>query len=659
MSFTNRLVDLFFAVGVRRRPVGALAWIILPFSIVLGGWVIYAALFAIVDPLAHSVIFVCGMLALLFLVCGASPTSNPTWPHWTDYLFSLAALASGIYFFLHMKEIATRISLLDELSSADVFFGSIVFGLTLEATRRAAGIGLLAVALLFVAYNLAGQHLGGVLGHGGISYLHFLDVMMFTTEGVFGVAVRVAATYAFLFVFFGVVLERAGGANFFFNVAAVLAGRRVGGPAKIAVISSGAYGMISGSPTADVVTTGTVTIPIMKRLGYSGVAAGAIEVVASSGGSVVPPVMGSAAFIMAEYTGLAYRDIAIAALLPAILYYVGLFAQVHFCSLRLGLTGLPEDQIPTLKDTLKKGGLFLVPLAVLVVSLLLGYSPTSVAVWGAISVIAVAALRKDTRLGPWAILRCLADTTMMMVTITAACAAAGLVVGGVSMTGLAPKFTHLLDMLSGGEPLVAMMAIAGLVLLLGMGMPTPNVYILSAVLVGPTLVQLGIDKMAGNLFLIFFAALSAMTPPVAVAAFAAAPIAQANPLQIAVTAVRFCIAGFIIPFVFVFSPSLLMVGSVPMIVLNFGTAAIGVVLLAAAMEGYLLKRLSRPARLCIGIGALLGIAPGLTVALIGLGVVAVGLVLPGPRQDGFIEAKISKADGEPRSRERRLPESSP
>jgi TRAP transporter 4TM/12TM fusion protein len=623
--FGDRVIDLFFSVGARRRPRGAVAWLILPFAIAIGVWVIYAALFAIIDPLAHSMIFACGMLALLFLVCGPTANSDKVKPHWTDWPLAALSLACGIYFFMHIREIATRITLLDPLSDADMFFGTAIFLLTLEATRRATGLGLTIVVLIFVGYNLFGHHLGGVLGHSEIDLTHFLDVMVFTTDGIFGVAVRVAATYAFLFVLFGTVLDRAGGARFFFNIAAVFTGRRPGGPAKVAVISSGLYGMISGSPTADVVTTGSVTIPVMKRLGYSGTLAGAIEVAASTGGSIMPPVMGSAAFIMAEYTGIPYRDIAIAAAIPAILYYVGVYAQVHLRSVRLGFRGLPADQIPTLRATMKDGGVFVVPLVVLVIFLLLGYSPNMVAVAAAISVIAVAALRRETRMGPVRLLHALADATMLMITVTAACAAAGLVIGGISMTGLAQKFGHLMDIVAGGQLLPTLIMVAALSLLLGMGMPTPNVYILTAVLTGPMLASLGVDKMAGNLFLVYFAALSAMTPPVAVAAYAAAPIADANPLQVGFTAVRVCIAAFIVPFAFVYGPELLLNGPIWAIALNFATAAVGVVLLAASLEGWLKGPLAWHARLLLAGASLALIAPGVPAALIGIALTAAAL----------------------------------
>lgn len=619
MTLGERCIDLFFSVGARRRPDGVVAWLILPFAIAIGAWVIYAALFAIIDPLAHSIIFACGMLALLFLVCGPRPSSHPVRPHWTDWVLSAASLAAGVYFALHVKEISTRITLLDPLSPADMTFGTIIFLVTLEATRRATGLGLTLVVLVFVAYNLLGHHLGGVLGHGEITYTHFLDQIVFTTEGIFGVAVRVAATYAFLFVLFGTVLDRAGGARFFFNIAAAFTGRRPGGPAKVAVISSGLYGMLSGSPTADVVTTGSVNIPIMKRLGYSGTVAGAFEVAASTGGSIMPPVMGSAAFIMAEYTGIPYRDIAIAAFLPALLYYVGVYTQVHLRSVRMGFKGLPEDQIPSVGAAMRDGGVFIVPLVFLIVALLMGYSPSMVAVIATVSVVAVAALRRETRMGPARLLRALAEATMLMITVTAACAAAGLVIGGISMTGLAQKFGHLLDIVAGGHLLPSLVVIGALSLLLGMGMPTPNVYILTAVLSAPILAALGVDKMAGNLFLVYFAALSAMTPPVAVAAYAAAPIADANPLHIGFTAVRISIAAFLVPFAFVYGPELLMQGPAWKIALSFGTAVAGVIFLAAALEGWFRGPLIRVSRVLLAGAALALIAPGVAAALIGIG----------------------------------------
>ncbi|MFQ5765208.1 MAG: TRAP transporter permease, partial [Rhodospirillales bacterium] len=372
----------------------------------------------------------------------------------------------------------------------------------------------------------------------------------------------------------------------FFEFAAALGGRRPGGPAKVAVVSSGLYGMISGSPTSDVVVTGSITIPIMRRLGYPRALAGAVEVAASTGGSLVPPVMGSAAFIMAEYTGIEYRDIVVAAVLPALLYYVSIYAQVHFRSLKMGLRSLDEDRIPRLGPTLRQGGLFFVPLAALTAGLLFGYTPTMVAVFGTVAVLAVAALRKKTRLGPSGLFKALAETSFRMVPVAGACAAAGLVIAGITMTGLAAKFAHVVYAITGAAVFPSLLIAAALTIVLGLGMPTPSAYILAAVLMGPLLANLGVPNMPAHLFLLYYAVMSAITPPVAVAAYAASSFAEANPLHIAALAVRLALAAFIVPFAFVYGPELLMIGSPWEILAAFITAGAGVVLLALAVEGY-------------------------------------------------------------------------
>jgi TRAP-type mannitol/chloroaromatic compound transport system permease large subunit len=433
-------LGFFFQVGVRRRPTGWLAYVVTPFAALLAVWVITAATVIIVAPWTLAVTVLSAMMTLAFLGVGARARSDPERPSPIDWLLSAAALACGVYFTIHAGAIEQRVVLLDPLSTADIVFAAILFVLTLEITRRTTGMGLTLVVLLFVAYNLLGHRLDGVLKHGYIDLLHFLEITVFTTDGILGLPVRVAATYAFLFVLFGTVLLQARGGDFFFDLAAALAGRRPGGPAKIAVVSSGVYGMVSGSPTSDVVTTGSITIPIMKRLGYQGRLAAAVEVAASTGGSLAPPVMGAAAFIMAEYTGIDYAAIAVAALIPALLYYLSVYAQVHFRSLKLGLQPLEPELIPRLTPTLKSGGLFLVPLIVITVALLMGYTPTSVAVYGSIAVLAVAALRKHTRVGPVGLYKALAETAFRMIPVAGACAAAGLVIAGITMTGLASAY---------------------------------------------------------------------------------------------------------------------------------------------------------------------------------------------------------------------------
>ena len=576
----------WFSIGCRRRPTGWVAHLIAPLAALLAVMVILAATVIILDPWALAAMFITGMFTLAFLTVGASPDSSTETPPLIDWILSGASLGTGLYFAYIGPEIESRISLLAPLEMPEMIAGSIALLLTLEITRRTTGLGLTTVVLFFIAYNFFGHNLSGVLQHGYIDYNHFLDIMVFTTDGVMGLPVRVAATYAFLFVLFGTLMFYAKGSDFFFDFAASISGKQPGGPAKVAVVSSGLYGMISGSPTSDVVTTGSITIPIMKRLGYKGSVAGAIEVAASTGGSLVPPVMGSAAFIMAEYTGIDYADIAIAALLPAILYYVGVYSQVHFRAIRMGFGGLDPNNIPNIWPVLKKGGLFFAPLVVLTWALLDGYTPTMVAVFGSFSIIAVAALKRATRVGLITIYKALAETSMRMVPVAGACAAAGVVIAGITMTGLAAKFAHLIYGITDAQVFWTLIIAAMVTVVLGLGMPTPSAYILAAVLIGPLMEELKIHVLPGHLFLLYFAVMSAITPPVAVAAYAASSIAEDNPLAIAAHAVKLALAAFIVPFAFVYGPELLWMGPIWLTAVSFSTAALGIFLIAASVESH-------------------------------------------------------------------------
>lgn len=602
-------VRLLLSTGPRRHLDGVLGHAVNFIAAAIALWVIYATVISTADLYAMTIKFLSVMLALLFVLHGAASTSSPQRPSVLDFTFAVASLAAGVYFDINSENILNRISLMDPLSDLDILFGSILFFLTIEATRRTIGMALTSIVVVFVIYNLFGHVLGGAVGHGLIPYEHFLDLMVFTTDGIFGVPLRVVATYVFLFVLFGTFLTRSGGGDFFFNLATALTGRKVGGPAKVAVISSGLYGTISGSPTSDVVVTGSINIPMMQRLGYPAVLAAGVEITASTGGSMLPPVMGSAAFIMAEYTGIPYRDIAVAAVIPAILYYVGVYTQVHLRSLRLGLHGMAEKDIPKLGATLRQGLPFYVPLAVLVSALLLGYSPTYVAIYATLSVIALTMLRKDTRLSFKDYYSILAETTLLTVSVTAACAAAGLVIGGLSMTGLAAKFSSLIFLLTGSNLFPSLLMAGALTILLGMGMPTPSVYIMAAVLTGPVLINLGVPVMAAHMFILYYACLSAITPPVAVAAYAASAIARANPLEIAVAACRLSVVTFIVPFAFVYSHGILLMGSPSNIALDTLSAFAGALLLGAAVEGYYKGQIAWWGRVLLGIGGCLLLGP--------------------------------------------------
>ena len=621
------VLEILFSVGARREPKGAVGVVASALAFATTCYVLYAAVLAIVDPLVMVAIFFSLMLALLFLTVDVHPNGGDRPTPLFDLVASAVAVACGVYFLVQGDVLAQRISLLDPLTPLDVAVGTAVCVLTVEASRRTVGLGLTLIVVIMIAYNLFGDRLSGVLRHGLITYDHFLDQTMFTTNGVFGAPLRVAATYAFLFVLFGTLLEKCGGSDFFFKIAAVVSGRQVGGPAKVAVFSSALYGTVSGSPTSDVVTTGSVTIPMMRRLGYPRTLAGAIEVSASSSGGLIPPVMASAAFIMVEVTGIPYLDIVQAAVIPAALYLIGVLAQVHFLSHRYGLGQMDPDMIPTARNAMQDGGLFILPLVTIVYALLEGYSISYVAVGGILSVIAVAMVRRQTRPGVVALFDIMVLAARRMVPVAAACAAAGLVVGGISMTGLSGKLAIGLFALAGDSAFLVLL-IAGLIaILLGMGMPTPSAYIMSAVLIAPALISLGFEMMSVHFFLLYFAALSAMTPPVAVAAYAAASLAEANPLAIAARACALAAPAFIMPFVFIHRPELLGEGNTLVVLSAFATSAVGVILLAVALAAFFRGPLSMIGRLALAVGGVMLLMPGLLTDGMGLAVAVVVLLV--------------------------------
>jgi TRAP transporter 4TM/12TM fusion protein len=625
----SNILSSILETGTKRQLSPKLARILQSIAAIIALGVIYTTTIVYVDLFAMTIVFLSSMLALLFLMYTSGSRGRTDSPSLIDWVLSLTSVAAGVYFIVESSRIVERITLLFPLEMPDLIAGSALFFLTIEATRRTVGFGLTSVVTIFVLYNLFGHGLPAGLGFREVGYNHFLDIMLFTSDGLFGVPLRVAATYAFLFVLFGTFLSRAGGADFFFDLASAVAGRRVGGPAKIAVISSGLYGTMSGSPTSDVVTTGSITIPMMQRLGYGKSLSGSVEVAASAGGSLLPPVMGSAAFIMAEYTGIEYRDIAIAGIVPALLYYVCVYTQIHLRSEKMGLKGLEENEVSTVKVAMSNGGLFIIPLLVLSVALVMGYSPTYVAAFASLSVIAVAAIKPSTRMGLKSIWEALGETTLRMVSVTAACAAAGLVIGGISMTGLGGKFADLVFMLAGSSSILVLIISALLAIILGMGMPTPSAFILAAVLVGPTLSSLDFSAMQSNMFILYFAVLSAMTPPVAVAAFAASAIADAKPLGIAVGAVKLAITAFVVPFAFMYGEGLLLEGPITGIILNCLTAFLGVIVLSAGIEGYWRAPLSGIAQAMLLVAGLMFLAPsiialGIATAL----VMAVVLITP-------------------------------
>ncbi|MFK5978150.1 MAG: TRAP transporter fused permease subunit [Rhizobiaceae bacterium] len=568
--------------GVRRSLDGTLGNLVYAVAALFAIWVVYANIIALPDVLLVGILFVCGIFSLLFLSIGATKSSGKN-PSVFDWVLAAGSIVCGIYFFSTRDALAEHITLLYALSPTQIFFGSLLLFLTLEATRRTTGPGLTLIVSMFVIYNLFGHQLPPPIGHGYIDFGSFIDTMMYTTDGVFGVPIQVAASYVFLFVLFGTLLTQAGGAEFMFRLAAALTGKSPGGPAKIAILSSGLYGMISGSPTSDVATTGSITIPVMKRLGYAPRFAGAVEVAASTGGAAMPSVMGSAAFILAEYTAIDYRTIVIAALIPALLYYLGIYIQVHLRAVKDNLK--PLEDTGSVFEILNKGWVFVLPLGVITTALFVGYTPTFVAVFGSGALLGASFLNKETRLGPKKLLRAIGQSTLRMLPVAGACAAAGLVIGGLTMTGLSMKASSIVSLVAGFGNLYLLLLGALITIILGLGMPTPSAYILAAVLVGPAFAEANLPVLSSNMFLLYFALLSALTPPIAVAAFAAAAIADEDAMKISVTSVKLAAIGFVLPFLFVWNPSLLAQGPPIWIATAAAGGVVVTVMLAYVLEG--------------------------------------------------------------------------
>ena len=571
-------------------------------------------------------LFVSIVLVLAFLTTTGNP-DRPTGRSYVAWLLSGLAFSACSYFVWMRPVHADRLPMIDELTLVDMGLSVVLILLVLEATRRCIGLTLVLLVMAFLAYTVFGNRLVGSFAHRGFSPQEIIDHLVFSTNGLFGPALEVAAFLVVVFVLFGALLERAGGADFFYDFANALVGRQVGGPSKVAVVSSGLYGSISGSPTADVVTTGAFSIPLMIRTGMSRVYAGAIEAAASTGGALLPPVMGSAAFLMADFTGIPYGTIALAALPSALLYYVSVFLAVHFRAHRDGLKPTMDASTPALRSVLRRHWAFFLPIGVLVWAVLALNRP---AFAGAISCLAILPILLWRAGSIPEALRwlgaALADGMKGMVGVGVACAVAGLVVGTLAMTDLSGKISSALFALSMGSVALTVVTAACVIVVLGMGMPTPAVYALSAVLAAPALTSLGVPVLAAHLFIVYLASMSAITPPVAVAAFAAASIAQGDPLRIAVVACRVAMVAFILPFLYLHEPALLLAAEPTQIALTLARLASAILFLNAGIEGFLHRRLDPIARVGFLLGGMLLLPGDGPSSLIGLGFI-VGSVL--------------------------------
>lgn len=552
---------------------------------------LYGAPFGFIDSYILRGLFVSFAVSLTFICftpVKTAPENSEDVPL-PDILLSAASLCIGAYLTINGHDIINRWTGVDPLLPMDWVVTAALVLLILEVTRRTVGPVLLGIILLFIAYNFVGKYLPGYWGHRGCTLETFLDRMVFTYDGIFSTPLGVACTYVFMFVLFGQVFNAAGGGKFFFNLAASIAGRMRGGPAKISVIASALYGTVSGSPVSDVVTTGSITIPLMKRLGYTPEFAGAVAASACSGASILPPIMGTAAFLMVDVAGIPYIEIAIAATIPAIIYYIALMIQVHDRSVMQGMRPIADEDHPVepAGKVLRENWLYLIPIVLLVFLIIERVTPTVVGLCATLAVIAVSWLIPGHRMGVKEIYAALRKTCLGILTVANASAAAGMVIGGIMLTGLGGKFTSLVFAATGGQSGLCLAMVALVCIVLGMGMPVPAAYVLTATLAAPALLEFKFSLMGAHLFIVYFAAISAITPPVAVAAYAAAGISEGNPNSTGVQAVKLSIAAYLVPFVFMYRPGLLMSGSIFDIVYATVVAAIGVACVASGLEGYL------------------------------------------------------------------------
>ncbi len=505
-----------------------------------------------------------------------------------DVLLALISFGVASYYLIQGDKFLNWSYGFSQPDWGDMLAGLILVALVIELCRRSTGWGLTSLVLVLILFCIFGAYIPGPLKHENFTWNYFVEMLTITNNGIFGSPLEVAATYAFLFVLFGNFYEKTGGGELFYQVAAALTGRMRGGAVKACITSSGLYGSVSGSPTADVATTGPLTIPLMKREGISAERAAAIEATASSGGAMLPPVMGAVAFIMSDMTGLPYSSIALASLLPALVYYAALFITVHNEAIRNNEGTMTADQIPALWPSLQRGWRHLLPLAALVGFLVMGYTPVYVAAGSTACIIALSWFSKKAAIGPKKFVACCTQTIFQIVPLIGAVAAAGIIIGAVEISGLAGKFTLLITYLSGGYLISTLLLSAVFLILLGMGMPTPAVYLTAAALLAPVLSQtFKLPLMQLHLFMVYFACLSAITPPVAVANFAASAIADAQPMAVGYHAVRLALGGFLLPFFFLFNPALNFQGPFLMIAQAFIVAIMMVGMASVAINGHL------------------------------------------------------------------------
>ena len=617
-----------------RQYTGLAAILVSTIAIVLSLFHLYTAGFGVLLALKQRAVHLGFIFTLIFLLYPAKKNKKESkFVLVIDLIFALGSIAISSYIIINYKALVHRAGMYTQLDQVMAIMAIII---VLEGTRRALGPELPVISILFLLYAHFGQQMPGMLAHRGYSWSRIASHMYFTTEGIFGIPLGVSATYIFLFLLLGAFAKRTGLGDLFIDLALSLTGRTTGGPAKAAVVSSGFMGSISGSSVANTVTTGSFTIPLMKRVGYNSQFAAAVEASASTGGQIMPPIMGAAAFIMAEFIGVPYVTIAKAAILPAILYYITVGLMVHFEAKKQDLQGMKPELIPKFLSVLKNRGHMIAPLIIIFYYLFRGYTPLRAAYLGILVSFALSFLKKDTRMDLQDLLDTLKEGAISALGVAAACAAVGFIVGVTTLTGLGLKFTSITVALAQGNLFLALFFTMVACTILGTGLPTTATYIVLATMAAPALTELGVPILAAHLFVLYFGVVADLTPPAALAAYAGAGIAGSNPLKTGITAVKLAIAGFVVPFVFAYSPSLLLIDTtVTQVILITGSSILGVFALAAAVLGYLNRKTTIIERFLLLGSALALLIPGWQSDILGILLLGVVLYLQFKNKEDF------------------------
>lgn len=632
-----------------RKLSGPLAKIVTAIAIGMSAFHLYTAGFGTLLSVRQRSLHLILAFTLGFLLYPGFKKSSRTKPSIFDFAFAGLAIVIFGYLFVNVKTIATRGG---DIQQLDIILGALAILLTLEITRRVVGPELPIVAMVFLAYAKFGPSMPGILAHRGFSYERIISHMYLTTEGLLGIPTGVSATFVFMFILFGAFLDKTGVGKFFIDLAYGLTGHLKSGPAMTAVVASGFMGSISGSSVANTVTTGAFTIPLMKRVGYKPYFAGAVEAAASTGGQIMPPVMGAAAFIMAEFTGIPYIKIIAAAAIPAVLYYFAVGTMVHLEACKLGLKGLPKDKLPSVRKIMLAQGYLLLPLVFIVAFLIMGFTPLLSAFYAiGISVImatTVSLLKRDKSFGVKEFLGALEGGAKGAIGVACACACAGMIVGVVTLTGLGLRIAELIVTLAQGQLLPTLIFTMIASIILGMGLPTTAKYIVLATMAVPALLKLEVNLMAAHLFILYFGVVADITPPVALAAYAGAGIAGANAMKTGFQAVKLALAAFIVPYIFAYSPELILVQEIvndTVVFMPFykalpviASAIIGILCLAGGVENFLVVKCKIYERVLLFAAAFGLLKPGLYTDAFGLAVLVLVVVLQRARRKKEVPA---------------------